>query len=387
VRRTARELQLAIEKRRIQGPQAFDALERDSAAFLKFAYATHPVAYVDAGLAALPLHDVLLVLATPDVHDLLTEDGLLQVVRTAIDLAKQHDQERDPKHHARVRQALPGARRSLRRLQLNGGQPLADEARNLILALDQLRELDVPGMGVLAELRGAFDIDLNMRQKWETVLLCSWRLQPDQLRRLVPKPLELDVDVEDGHAWVSLVPLKMAEVGPERPRLFSLDTFPQVNFRTYVRYGGRSGVYFFSLECQKLLVRLAAKLLFHLPYHGAKVAIDRTEGKLHCRTDGRGPHGAAILDCRYRPKDEPALAEQGSLDEFLAERYSMFVVEDGRVLRGDVEHAPWKLQPAEIEVNENTLVQAYGLPRLGAPDHVRFSPGVETRTLPFVDVT
>src|SRR5690349_9993468 len=61
VERTARLLQQMIEDRRARDPAAFDALERDEEGFRRFAFATHPHAYVEAGLGTLPPEDVLLV--------------------------------------------------------------------------------------------------------------------------------------------------------------------------------------------------------------------------------------------------------------------------------------------------------------------------------------
>src|SRR5262245_34955064 len=53
VDRTARLLQELIEDAVGKSPQAFDALERDHEAFQHFAYATHPEAYLQGGLAEL----------------------------------------------------------------------------------------------------------------------------------------------------------------------------------------------------------------------------------------------------------------------------------------------------------------------------------------------
>lgn len=77
--RTRRLLQEAIEARRARDPAGFAALEADGPGFLDFAYATHPAAYFDAGLAGLPVRDLLLIGTTPDVQDLLTARGLSQI--------------------------------------------------------------------------------------------------------------------------------------------------------------------------------------------------------------------------------------------------------------------------------------------------------------------
>ncbi len=86
-------LQVAIEDRRRHDPLAFDRLERDDAAFLEFAYDSHPKAYLDAGLEKLPLKDLVRIGLTPDVQDLATRNGLEQVVEVAAGLASKKARE------------------------------------------------------------------------------------------------------------------------------------------------------------------------------------------------------------------------------------------------------------------------------------------------------
>jgi hypothetical protein len=76
---TRTNLQLAIEKTLLANPVAFDALESTSEGFHAFAFGTHPNAYLDAGLAELPVMDLILISMTPDLGDLLTPDGLAQI--------------------------------------------------------------------------------------------------------------------------------------------------------------------------------------------------------------------------------------------------------------------------------------------------------------------
>jgi hypothetical protein len=45
------------------------------------------------------------------------------------------------------------------------------------------------------------------------------------------------------------------------------------------------------------------------------------------------------------------------------------------------------VQGAEVEIYENTVLFAAGVPVSPKPDHVGFSPGVSTEAIPFVDVT
>jgi len=82
-------LQQAIENRLAADPAAFDALERNPAAFRRFAYDTHPRAYLDGGLRRLPAVDLARIATTPDLGDLMTVDGVAQILSTATELVPQ----------------------------------------------------------------------------------------------------------------------------------------------------------------------------------------------------------------------------------------------------------------------------------------------------------
>lgn len=73
---TLKNLQEAIEQKRAADPVAFAQLERDPQAFKSFCYGTHADAYLKAGLADLPAHDLLKIAMTPATKDLLGPDGL-----------------------------------------------------------------------------------------------------------------------------------------------------------------------------------------------------------------------------------------------------------------------------------------------------------------------
>ncbi len=73
-------LQTAIENRRDANPWAFAELERDSDKFQDFAYATHADVYVNCGVCNLSIFDEAKILDTPDFRDLLTLDGVSQII-------------------------------------------------------------------------------------------------------------------------------------------------------------------------------------------------------------------------------------------------------------------------------------------------------------------
>lgn len=78
--KTLKALQEAMEAKRAEDPVAFAQLERDPEAFKKFAYDTHPDAYVKSGLFNLPAQDLVKIATTPELRDLLGKDGIKQTV-------------------------------------------------------------------------------------------------------------------------------------------------------------------------------------------------------------------------------------------------------------------------------------------------------------------
>ncbi len=71
---------------------------------------------------------------------------------------------------------------------------------------------------------------------------------------------------------------------------------------------------------------------------------------------------------RYRPVGPPYVVARGSLDYWLTERYCRYAINPrGLLCRGQIHHGPWPLQPAESEVEANTLAAANGIDLPEAP--------------------
>ncbi len=75
-------------------------------------------------------------------------------------------------------------------------------------------------------------------------------------------------------------------------------------------------------------------------------------------------------------------AEKNSLEEFLFERYCLYVHHKGKTCRAYTYHKPWKYRIGEAEIIENTLTESYDLliKDILNPDLVHVSEGVEVLT-------
>jgi uncharacterized protein YqjF (DUF2071 family) len=135
-----------------------------------------------------------------------------------------------------------------------------------------------------------------------------------------------------------------------------LSATPEINVRTYVRRpGGEPGVYFFSLDAASALVVWGARRFFGLPYFRARME-SRAKGDA-VRYRSARLRRPADFQARYRPNGALQLAALGTLAHWLTERYCLYT----ETSRTDILHEQWPLQPAEAEIEQNTMAQAAGI--------------------------
>ncbi len=201
-----------------------------------------------------------------------------------------------------------------------------------------------------------------MAQSWHDLLFAHWPVDSERVRPLIPDRLE--IDSFDGQAWLAVVPFRMTGVRLcGTPAVPWLSAFPELNVRTYVKYGGKPGVWFFSLDAGNPLAVVIARAWFHLPYFRARMSCEERDDYIHyrsCRTHQRAP--SALLECRYRPSNKIFSGRPGTLEHFLTERYCLYASGGNRrLMRGEIHHLPWQLQIAEGEFSRNSMADAAGV--------------------------
>jgi uncharacterized protein len=224
-----------------------------------------------------------------------------------------------------------------------------------------------------------------MTQSWHDLLFAHWPVAVDELRALVPPGLELDLF---GHqAWVGIIPFHMTNVAPRGvPALPWVSAFPELNVRTYVKVGGRPGIYFFSLDAGNPLAVTAARTLFKLPYFKAEMRIEEVEGFIECASSRTGG-AAADFVARYRPVGPRSHPEPGTLEYFLTERYCLYTLaESFHLYRLDIHHLPWPLQPAEADIRVNTMAAAARIRLPAMRPLLHFSKRQDTVAFPLLRV-
>jgi uncharacterized protein YqjF (DUF2071 family) len=210
-----------------------------------------------------------------------------------------------------------------------------------------------------------------MRQTWTDLLFAHWPLPADAVRALVPAPF--DVDLFGGTAWVGVVPFRMSNVTARGvPPVPWLSAFPELNVRTYVSAGGKPGVYFFSLDAARLLAVIGARRGLGLPYYHASMRVSVVTGSVDYESRRIAARGAEFT-ARYRASGPPYLAAPGSLDYFLTERYCLYARKGHRPYRLEIDHQPWRLQPAVADIARNSMIDAAGLPTPPGPPLLHFA--------------
>src|SRR5215213_7254143 len=199
-----------------------------------------------------------------------------------------------------------------------------------------------------------------MTQTWHDLLFAHWRVDAARLRARIPPWLELDVF--GGDAWLGIVPFLMTNVAPRGvPSLPWLSAFPELNVRTYVRAGGKPGVYFFSLDAGSALAVRAARTLLNLPYYSATMRVTQRDERIAYGST-RKSDGPAAFEAVYGPTGAAFTAVPGTLEYFLTERYCLYHYDRaGKPYRVDIHHPPWPLRPAAATIMTNTMSTASGL--------------------------
>lgn len=222
-----------------------------------------------------------------------------------------------------------------------------------------------------------------MHQSWHDLLFIHYRVPLDLLRAVVPASLPLDTF--QGEAYVGVVPFRMAKVRPRfLPPLPWLSFFPELNVRTYVTLDNRPGVYFFSLDAGNRAAVEIARSWFHLPYFNANMECREREGEIFYRSTRIDPRGKpAILQAQYAATGPSFIAKQDSLEYFLTARYCLYTLNDQQeVLRAEIHHKPWELQPARCQAQTNTMLQALGLGQPSQDPHLLFVKKIQVIVWP-----
>lgn len=221
-----------------------------------------------------------------------------------------------------------------------------------------------------------------MSMRWRAVSYLHWEVDPDSVAGRLPDGLE--PDLLEGRAYVGLVPFVMdgIRVGAGGPRL-PVSRFPETNVRTYVvGPDGGHGVYFHSLDTDRLAPTVVARTAYQLPYCYAAMSVTVRERQIAYAARRRwpGPRGA-VSQVTLELGERLAGPECSALDGFLSARFALYEsTPGGGLLRADISHDPWPLREARLVALDDEFVTAAGYRLEGRPpSHVVHGGSVDVR--------
>lgn len=208
-------------------------------------------------------------------------------------------------------------------------------------------------------------------QEWNNALFLHWKVKASELQELLPANITLDT--YHGQSWVSLVAFTMEKIRYRNtPPISAISNFHEINVRTYVTVNNKPGVYFLNIEAEKHLSCFVAKLLSGLPYEKS-VMKRETDGKLQNYKSLNEEkkfqfEGSFIVRNKI---EEPTL-----LDNWLTERYCLYLNKSDKLYRYEIHHKPWPLFNVDL-IKLTTRYRFNNIDLQGRPDMMHYSTGVK----------
>lgn len=190
-------------------------------------------------------------------------------------------------------------------------------------------------------------------QEWHDVLFLHWSVSAEDIRQYIPSELELDLI--NNKAWISLVFFQVKENRPRFiPSLPGISSFLELNARTYVTYKEKAGIYFLSIDANNQLIAKLLNFKNFMPLRQANVTLKKSDNIItfYSRSKKLETNYETLI-ASYEPISGPI--ERSQLECWLTERYHCWTKINGQLIRLDNEHSPWTLQNAECTIHANSI--------------------------------
>lgn len=179
-------------------------------------------------------------------------------------------------------------------------------------------------------------------QEWDHVLMLHWKVPASAIASQLPKGLLLDQF--EGEAWVSMVLFSVNNLQLRRlPALPYLNSFHEVNLRTYVIKDGKPGIYFLSIEADRLPIVLLTRLFTGIPYVKSEMEVGKNY--FSSRSKNYGLH----VEINYKANE--IIGAKTDLEYWLTERHCLYCKEGNSLYRYNVHHREWKLRNVALAIH------------------------------------
>lgn len=178
--------------------------------------------------------------------------------------------------------------------------------------------------------------------EWHNLLNVTFRVNPDLLLPHVPKGVELDV--QDGFAYVSLVAFEFLNTRVKGLKIPFHVHFPEINLRYYLKYKERRGVAFIKEFVPKYCIAKVANVIYNEPYQSIPM-------EMESHFEGNELHGKhtfyvdnELQTISFRAKNELSVPAEDSLTHYFKEHEIGFGIgHDGNTLYYKVHHPKWRV--------------------------------------------
>jgi uncharacterized protein YqjF (DUF2071 family) len=179
--------------------------------------------------------------------------------------------------------------------------------------------------------------------RWSDIVLLTFEAPELLLRRAIPPSVELDH--WNGRTHVSIVALHMRDVRVLGWGIPGFTAHPQVNFRTYVRWGGEPGVWFIRQFVPSRVIAAVGRLRYDEPFWPTPIRRRVVETPSELRAEyAVGPEalGWHVSVAGSRAARIPAA---GSPEHYLTERgFACRARPDGALSVFRVVHPAWAVR-------------------------------------------
>ncbi len=184
-----------------------------------------------------------------------------------------------------------------------------------------------------------------MDQYWEHLLLLHWPVEKESIMQTLPD--DLQVDLFDKQAWVSVVGFKLSGLRISPVRWIKWPDFWEINLRTYVKdRSGKKGIWFYSLDSSDIFAVTGARLLYGLDYNFANTFGAASGENISFISERKFPHRKAksVFSGKIKSSEDSVNFVSSALDKFLLERYRFWTKRKHacRSETGCVQHIPYK---------------------------------------------
>jgi uncharacterized protein YqjF (DUF2071 family) len=206
--------------------------------------------------------------------------------------------------------------------------------------------------------------EIFLNAEWRNLAMLNYEVEPALLARLVPAGTELDQ--WRGKTFVSLVGFRFLKTRVRGIPIPFHRNFDEVNLRFYVRRSQgaevRRGVAFIREIVPRRAIAVMARRLYNENYVALPMdhrAESRNGSCLSVEYSWRAQSGWNRM--RLTSAGEPALAQEGSEEQFITEHYWGYTAQrDGGTVEYHVVHPSWRVWSGRAAGFEGDVTDLYG---------------------------